>query len=61
MIAHHLSTILHASCIYVIENGRVVEQGPHEELLAQGGLYRNLFELQFKKEQEILSFSIQEN
>ena len=42
VIAHRLSTIEHADRIVVMENGRVVEQGPHAALLAQGGLYARL-------------------
>ena len=44
VIAHRLSTIRHAHRIYVISKGRIVEQGNHQELLAYGGLYRNLHE-----------------
>ena len=47
-----LAATLHADRIYVIEDGRVVEQGRHEELLARQGVYANLFELQFKKEDQ---------
>jgi ATP-binding cassette subfamily B protein len=47
-IAHRLSTIEHADVIYVMENGRVVEQGRHTELVGQGGLYSYLYKLQFK-------------
>ena len=48
VIAHRLSTILAADIILVMENGRLVEQGAHEELLGQGGLYATLYETQFR-------------
>jgi ABC-type multidrug transport system fused ATPase/permease subunit len=47
VIAHRLSTVRHADLICVVHDGRIVEQGRHEELLAQGGLYRELYEKQF--------------
>ncbi|MFN2384413.1 MAG: ABC transporter ATP-binding protein [Gemmatimonadota bacterium] len=47
VIAHRLSTVQRANRIVVIERGRVVEQGTHSELLARGGRYSQLFELQF--------------
>ncbi|MEM7336126.1 MAG: ABC transporter ATP-binding protein, partial [Chloroflexota bacterium] len=50
VIAHRLSTILAADKILVMENGRLVEQGTHDELLAFNGLYRELYETQFKGE-----------
>jgi ATP-binding cassette subfamily B protein len=47
-IAHRISTIENADIIYVIDDGKVVEQGQHDELLAQNGLFKNLHDLQFK-------------
>ena len=48
VIAHRLSTIKHASMIYVIDRGRIADHGPHEELLRQEGLYKRLYDMQFK-------------
>ena len=47
VIAHRLSTVLNADVILAMENGRIVEQGTHQELLARGGLYARLYHLQF--------------
>jgi ABC-type multidrug transport system fused ATPase/permease subunit len=46
VIAHRLSTIRHADRIAVLSDGAVAEEGTHEELMAAGGLYRNLVENQ---------------
>jgi len=48
VIAHRLSTVLSASTILVLDQGRLVEQGTHAELLTRGGLYANLYETQFR-------------
>ena len=45
-IAHRLSTIQDADCIYVLDQGQIVESGKHQELLAQGGLYYRMYQLQ---------------
>jgi ATP-binding cassette subfamily B protein len=52
VIAHRLSTIQHASSILVFHKGRLREQGSHQELLAQRGIYHRLYQLQYK-DQEI--------
>ncbi len=49
VIAHRLSTVLAADEILVVDHGKIVEQGNHESLLTQGGLYRELYETQFQK------------
>lgn len=50
VIAHRLSTIVDADKIVVMENGEIKEVGNHKELLAQDGIYRKLYEIQFGKE-----------
>jgi ABC-type multidrug transport system fused ATPase/permease subunit len=50
VIAHRLSTVRNANMICVIDGGRIAERGTHEELLAKGGLYRKLYDMQFKDE-----------
>ena len=50
VIAHRLTTIQGADRIYVIDDGRIIETGTHEELLAQGGLYQKLYDMQFLSE-----------
>lgn len=53
VIAHRLSTIFNADQIFVVENGHLREHGTHEELLAAGGLYSNLYNIQFRQTEEL--------
>ncbi|MFZ0064780.1 MAG: ABC transporter ATP-binding protein [Pseudolabrys sp.] len=51
VIAHRLHTVSHADCIYVVEDGRVVESGRHDELLHGGGRYASFYRLQLKEQE----------
>ncbi|MDP2699638.1 MAG: ABC transporter ATP-binding protein [Thalassospira sp.] len=55
VIAHRLSTIIDADKICVIHNGRVIEEGRHDELLALGGAYANLYNLQFSEQNSYIT------
>ena len=50
VIAHRLSTVTHADIIFVVDNGRIVEQGDHANLMALGGSYKTLYDMQFDDE-----------
>lgn len=52
VVAHRLSTIIGADKIIVMDDGRILEQGTHEELLAAGGAYRRFYEIQIEKAEE---------
>jgi ATP-binding cassette subfamily B multidrug efflux pump len=58
VIAHRLSTIQHADCILVFHKGRLREQGAHQELLAQRGIYYRLYQLQYKEQELHLPIDI---
>ncbi|MCK9176163.1 MAG: ABC transporter ATP-binding protein/permease [Clostridiales bacterium] len=49
IIAHRLSTIRHASRIYVLDHGKIVEEGSHEELMNKGGIFANMVEMQTRQ------------
>jgi len=53
VIAHRLATVRRADVIFVIDKGTVIERGTHEALLAAGGLYSNLYDIQFRNEEEM--------
>ncbi|WP_310056720.1 ABC transporter ATP-binding protein [Arthrobacter ginsengisoli] len=52
VIAHRLSTVRDADLILVMDQGRIVEQGSHQQLMAAGGLYRKLYEAQFARREQ---------
>ncbi len=52
IIAHRLSTVRNADTIVVLKDGNIVQQGPHEQLLSQDGLYRELYAMQLKEQKE---------
>ena len=51
VIAHRLSTIRNADMVLVIDHGQIVERGTHRELLTQDGMYRELYLMQYRREQ----------
>jgi ATP-binding cassette subfamily B multidrug efflux pump len=53
IISHRLSSLLHADTILFLENGKIVERGSHEELLAKGGRYRALYDLQTRPTDDV--------
>ncbi len=53
VISHRLSSLMHADTILFLENGKIVEQGTHEELLAKGGRYRALYDLQTRPTEDL--------
>jgi subfamily B ATP-binding cassette protein MsbA len=57
VIAHRLSTVRRANLIVVMERGRIIESGTHTQLLARGGVYQRLYELQFADEEEEIAVS----
>jgi len=50
VIAHRLSTVMHADRILVLEDGQLQESGSHQQLLEKGGLYKRLYEIQFREQ-----------
>ena len=53
VIAHRLTTIMHADCILVVESGKIVESGRHEELLRKNGRYASFYRIQLKGQETV--------
>ena len=53
IIAHHLATVRRADVIFVLKDSSLVERGTQDELLAAGGLYSELYEIQFRQEEPL--------
>ena len=58
VIAHRLATVRKADVIFVIDDGRIIEQGKHDELLARGGLYATLYEIQFQTHERASTLTV---
>ena len=54
VIAHRLSTVREADLILVLQDGEIVEQGTHHDLIGQGGIYQDIYELQLRPQEERL-------
>lgn len=54
VIAHRLSTVRQADLILVLKNGEIVERGTHQELMANSGIYRDIYELQLRPNEEVM-------
>jgi len=53
VIAHHLATVRRANIIFVVKDNTLAERGTHDELMAAGGLYSELYEIQFRTEDSL--------
>ena len=58
VIAQRLRTVLRADEILVLDEGKIVERGKHEELLTNNGLYRDIYDLELREQEEALGESL---
>ena len=54
VIAHRLSTVREADLIVILKDGEIVEQGTHQALIARGGIYQDIYDLQLRPQEEIM-------
>ena len=54
VIAHRLSTVRQADLILVLRDGKIIEQGTHQELVSHGGIYQEIYELQLRPQEEVM-------
>ena len=52
LIAHRVTTLMHADCIMVLDGGEIAEMGSHKDLMAQGGIYRKIYDMQMSLDKE---------
>jgi len=52
VIAHRLATVRRADVIFVVKDGSIIERGTHDKLVSSGGLYAQLYEIQFQRQSE---------
>lgn len=63
LISHRITTLMHADCIMVLDDGRVAQMGTHDELIRQEGIYKAIYDIQMNSEdrKEIFEGDTQEN
>ncbi len=59
IVAHRLSSLMHADMILFVHNGEIVERGTHEELLAAGGRYKALYDLQVRPADKLPAMGVE--
>lgn len=55
IIAHRISSLKHADEILVLENGKIIDRGKHEQLIKNSGLYQRIYDIQYKDQEKVLT------
>ena len=53
LIAHRVTTLMQADCIMVMDKGKIMEMGTHQELMNRGGIYRKIYDMQMRLPEEV--------